>query len=67
MKKTWTAYVQQEGEDFILPFPKGLLEELGWEEGDVLVWDMRGDGTIVLTKKMPWYKVMWSRFLNWKK
>lgn len=66
MKKTWTAYVQQEGDDFILPFPAGLLEELGWEEGDVLVWDRREDGSILLTKKMPWYTVLWKRITSWR-
>ena len=38
--KTYTAYVQQEGDDLILPLPDELLEEVGWREGDVLVWEI---------------------------
>jgi bifunctional DNA-binding transcriptional regulator/antitoxin component of YhaV-PrlF toxin-antitoxin module len=38
----------QDGELF-LTFPDDLMEEFGWQEGDILNWDVRGDG-IVLTK-----------------
>ena len=38
----------QDGELF-LTFPDDLMEEFGWQEGDVLNWDVRGNG-IVLTK-----------------
>ena len=41
--KTYTAYVQQEGDDLILPLPDELLEEVGWREGDVLVWEIYRD------------------------
>jgi bifunctional DNA-binding transcriptional regulator/antitoxin component of YhaV-PrlF toxin-antitoxin module len=36
------------GEQF-LTFPEDLLEEMGWREGDILNWDVQGEG-IVLTK-----------------
>ena len=61
MKNTWTAYVERDGDDVILPLPNDLLEQLKWKEGDVLIWDVREDGSVVLTKKMPWYKVLWSK------
>ena len=38
----------QDGELFI-ELPGDLIEELGWEEGDVLSWDVQGEG-IVLSK-----------------
>ena len=38
----------QDGELFI-ELPDDLIEELGWEEGDVLSWDVQGEG-IVLSK-----------------
>jgi bifunctional DNA-binding transcriptional regulator/antitoxin component of YhaV-PrlF toxin-antitoxin module len=38
----------QDGELF-LTFPDELMEEFGWQEGDILNWDVRGNG-IVLTK-----------------
>lgn len=38
----------ENGEPFIT-LPDELIEELGWQEGDVLDWDVRGNG-IVLSK-----------------
>lgn len=38
----------ENGEQFIT-FPDELIEELGWQEGDVLEWDVKGNG-IVLSK-----------------
>lgn len=36
------------GDQYIV-LPDEVTEELGWEEGDVLNWDVRGTG-IVITK-----------------
>ena len=36
------------GEPFIV-LPEELIEELGWQEGDVLDWDIRSNG-IILSK-----------------
>lgn len=38
----------QNGDQFVV-FPDEVMEELGWIEGDILEWNMKGDG-IVLTK-----------------
>jgi bifunctional DNA-binding transcriptional regulator/antitoxin component of YhaV-PrlF toxin-antitoxin module len=38
----------ENGEQFIT-LPEEVLEDLGWEEGDVLNWDVKGNG-IILTK-----------------
>ncbi len=65
--KTWTAYVKQDGDDLILPLPDDLLEELGWQIGDVLVWDVKEDGTVILSKKTAWYDVLWSKIRGWIK
>ena len=35
--------------DCIITFPDELMEEVGWQEGDILNWDLRGEG-VVLTK-----------------
>ena len=48
---TWTITLEEDGEDLILPFPPDLLEETGWKEGDTLVWTVRDDGSIILSKK----------------
>jgi hypothetical protein len=40
--------------DTILPFPPEVLEELGWKEGDTLLWNVieeNGSWSATLTKK----------------
>ena len=36
--------------EFILPLPPELLESLGWDIGDTLVWSVQDNGSIILTK-----------------
>jgi bifunctional DNA-binding transcriptional regulator/antitoxin component of YhaV-PrlF toxin-antitoxin module len=36
----------QDGELFI-ELPDEVIEDLGWQEGDVLNWDVRGEGIIL--------------------
>ena len=36
----------ENGEQFIT-FPEEVIEELGWQEGDILNWDVRGDGIVL--------------------
>lgn len=38
----------ENGEQYIT-FPDEVIEELGWQEGDILNWDVRGEG-IILSK-----------------
>lgn len=38
----------QNGDQYVT-FPEDILEELGWLEGDLLEWNMKGEG-IILTK-----------------
>lgn len=52
---TWTAYVQQDGDDLIVPLPEEAMEQLGWEVGDILVWQVGQDGRVFLAKKAKWY------------
>jgi bifunctional DNA-binding transcriptional regulator/antitoxin component of YhaV-PrlF toxin-antitoxin module len=40
---------EDENGDLFLVFPDELIEELGWEEGDVLDWSFKFGG-IVLSK-----------------
>jgi bifunctional DNA-binding transcriptional regulator/antitoxin component of YhaV-PrlF toxin-antitoxin module len=35
--------------DLFIEFPDELIDELGWQEGDILNWDLKGLG-IVLSK-----------------
>lgn len=49
--KVYTVAVQEdENGDLILPFPDGLLQEMGWLEGDILYWKDNGDGTFAISK-----------------
>lgn len=40
---------EDENGDQYIVFPDEVIEDLGWQEGDVLNWDVRGNG-IVLSK-----------------
>jgi len=40
---------ENENGDQYLVLPDEVVEELGWHEGDILDWDVRGSG-IILTK-----------------
>ena len=50
---SWTLTVEEDPEtgDAILQFPPDLLEQAGWNEGDILEWTDRGDGSWSLKKK----------------
>ena len=46
-----TSYIieiqeNQDGELFI-QFPEEIIEELGWQEGDILSWNLKGEGIIL--------------------
>lgn len=45
--QSWTLPVDEDG---ILEIPAELLERLGWEEGDVLEWDVQENGSIAIKK-----------------
>jgi len=67
MKTKWTAYVQQDGDDLILPLPNDLLEQMQWKVGDVLIWDVKPDGSVHLTKKIKWHQRIWRSITSWRK
>jgi hypothetical protein len=52
MSKSWTLEVQESptGEQFIV-FPPESLEDLVWQDGDVIQWFDNGDGSWTLKKK----------------
>ena len=51
MKHTVKLEEDPDSGDLIMPFPEGMLEELGWKEGDTLDWKDNNDGSFSLTKK----------------
>lgn len=48
-----TSYIvevqEDDQENLFIQFPEELIDELGWQEGDILNWDLKGEG-IVLSK-----------------
>ena len=53
-KYTITLEEDPETGDVVLPFPPEVLEELGWVEGDTLLWNViedNGSWSATLTKK----------------
>lgn len=46
-----TSYILEIQEDqdgeFFIQFPDEVVEELGWKEGDVLSWDLKGEGIVL--------------------
>lgn len=36
--------------DLVLEFPNEIIEQLGWHEGDNIVWTENEDGSFTLTK-----------------
>ena len=40
----------EDGDDLILPLPERLLEEAGWNDGDILDWSDNGNGSWTLKK-----------------
>ena len=41
-----------ENEDLVLPIPTELLNQMGWDIGDDLVWSDNFDGSFSLSKKV---------------
>ena len=50
--KRWIVTVEEDPDtgDLILPFPEGLLDSMGWKEGDVINW-REENGSWILTRK----------------
>ena len=51
--KRWTLQVEklEDGDEYI-EFPKEVMEEVGWEEGDIIEWIDNKDGSWTLRKKL---------------
>lgn len=51
MKLTKTVEYDPVSDDWVLSFTEEELEELGWEENDILLWIDNEDGSFTLRKK----------------
>jgi bifunctional DNA-binding transcriptional regulator/antitoxin component of YhaV-PrlF toxin-antitoxin module len=46
----YTLEIQEDDNgDLFIQFPDDVIEELGWEDGDILEWKLKGNG-VVLSK-----------------
>ena len=52
VNSTYTVKLEEdpENKDLVLPIPTELLNQMGWDIGDDLVWTDNFDGTFSLTK-----------------
>lgn len=52
-EQRWTVTIQEDPAtgELILPFPPDMLAQVGWDFGDVLLWNQNEHGNFVLTKK----------------
>jgi hypothetical protein len=48
----WTAILEEDGDDLILPLPEELLEELDWKVGDTLTWTEYSEGSWAIRKEV---------------
>lgn len=44
--KTYVAKVAEENGEILLVFDPQMLSDLGWNEGDEIVWEIRDDAII---------------------
>lgn len=38
---------EDENGDQYIVFPEEIIEDFGWQEGDLLNWDVRGEGIVI--------------------
>lgn len=43
--KSWSVPIDSDG---VASFPEDLVKAMEWDEGTILVWDIRDDGSISL-------------------
>ena len=46
----YTITLEEDGDECILPLPDEILDELDWQEGDILEWVVNDDNTITIHK-----------------
>ena len=51
--KSWVVTVQENGKtkELFVEFPQGALDQVGWDEGDTLIWEELENGDWQISKK----------------
>lgn len=59
--KSWILEVQQNGKtkELFIEFPPGALDQVGWDEGDTLIWEELDNGNWQISKKEQKPKVLY--------
>ena len=52
MSNKWTVTLEEDPEtkDLIMPIPPDLLNQMGWDVGDTLIWEDLKNGSLALKK-----------------
>jgi hypothetical protein len=50
---SWTSTVEKDETGFFIRLPNEMLDMLGWEARDTLIWTVEGSGSVSLRKKDP--------------
>ena len=52
-ENSWTVEVQQDGKtkELYIEFPPDALNQMGWDEGDTIIWEELPNGSYSLKKK----------------
>lgn len=53
-KDKYTVVIEEDPEtgDLVMPLPSELLNQMGWDFGDDLLWEVLDNGNISITKKV---------------
>lgn len=50
INERFTAILEEDGDDLILPLPEELLDDLDWHIGDTLEWTEHSEGSWSIRK-----------------
>lgn len=51
MREPYTCYVESDDNGLFIKLPDDLLEAVGWQAGDDIVWIDNKDGSVTLRKE----------------
>ena len=47
----YIATVVGDGDNLSLVFPSNMMEELGWTDGDTIIWEINESNNVVIARK----------------
>ena len=52
-ENSWVVEVQQDGKtkELFIEFPPDAINQVGWDEGDTLIWEELDNGSFSIRKK----------------